>query len=95
MAAHAAVACGNERCAARPPGYEHALDRGRRELGAVREDDDGCLDAGVERREPTAQRGARPAFPVRAVDRALERVRSRDDDDLVDPGQLFEDGGEK
>src|SRR5688572_30912918 len=95
MAADAAVARRDERIAALAPRREHTLDRRRGEVGAVREHDHGRLDAVVERGETAAERRARPALPVRAVDRALERVRSRDDDDLIDSRQPLEDGGEE
>ena len=61
MAAHAAVARGDERRAGLAPGREHALDRGRREVGAVGEDDHGRLD--VVRRAPRARSGARRPGP--------------------------------
>ncbi len=75
------------------PGREDALDRRRREVGPVGEDDDRGLRAGGERGEPAAQRRARAELPVGARDdpRAgrLQRVGARDDDDVVD-GRLAE-----
>jgi len=91
MAAHAAVARGDERYVARTPGCEHPLDCGRRQLGPVREDDHGRFDARIELRQATAKRGSWPALPLRAMDGAFEGMCSRDDDDLVDAGQPFED----
>ena len=84
MAALAAVARGDDRLAALTPRGDHALDRLRREVGAVREHDDGGL--GVERGQATAERRPRPSLPVGTADDArvgVDLVRPEDDDDLV------------
>ena len=63
-----------------------AVDRCRREVRAVGEDDDRRLSLVREGQEATTARGARAALPVGAQDdrRArLERMGARDDDHLV------------
>ena len=46
------------------PRVEHSLDGGRRQVGAVREDDDRSFDVVRERVEPAAKRRTRPALPL-------------------------------
>ncbi len=90
-----AVARGDDRRAALSPGGDDAFDRGRVELGPVCEHDDRGLHVRVERGQPAPERGAGPALPVRAGDGALELVRTRDDDDLIDSGEPLEHGGKE
>ena len=95
MAAVAAVARGDDRRAALAPGCDDAVDRRRGELRPVGEHDHRRLDLRAERGEPAAERGARPALPVRAGDGAFELVRTRDDHDLIDAAESLEHGGEE
>ena len=75
------------------PVVEHALDRLRREVRPVGEDDDGRFDVLPEGCEAAPKRRAGPAFPVRAADDPRlvggELVGALDDDDLVH-GRLAE-----
>ncbi len=78
------------------PCADHALDRRRRQVWAVREDDDRSGDVVGKGFQATAKRRTRPAAPLGACDetdrntlwhsvtRELELVRALDDDDLVD-----------
>jgi hypothetical protein len=95
VAALAAVARRDELSTGGAPLRDDPVDRRRGQRGAVGEDDHGRLDLGSEHREAATKRGARPALPVRAVDRTFERVRARDDDDLVEPLDALEDRGEE
>jgi hypothetical protein len=95
MAAVAGVARGDDRCAAASPGGDDTFDRGRVELGPVREHDHGGLHLWLERGQPAAERGTWPALPVRTGNGVLELVRTGDDDDLIDASQPLEHGGEE
>ena len=95
MPAVAAVARRDDRRRAPAPLVDDAVDRRRSERRPVREHDDRRLDLGRERGEAAAQRRAGPSLPVEAVDRAFERVRTRDDDDLVEPLYVLEHGGQE
>jgi hypothetical protein len=95
VAAVAAVARGDERRACLPPPLDHALHGGGRELRAVCEHDDSGFHVWAERGQPTPERGAGAALPVRARDGTLELVRPRDDDDVFDSTESFENCGEE
>jgi hypothetical protein len=89
MAALAAVAGCEYVVSVGPPGPDDAVDRRRREVRAVGEDDDRRLGLVRERQEAAAERRARAALPVGAQhDRRarLEGVGARDDDHLVHGG---------
>jgi len=84
VAALAAVARGDDRLSVLAPRGDHALDRLGREVGAVREHDDGGL--GVERGHAATERRPRPSLPVGTADDArvgVDVVGAEDDDDLV------------
>jgi hypothetical protein len=87
MAAVARVARRDRVGAGRAPGRDDAIDRGRREVGTVGEDDNGGFDLRAERFEAAAKRRAGAALPVRTVDDpgvGVERVGAADHHDLVD-----------
>ncbi len=86
MAALSTVGGRDERATVGPPRGDDAIDGFGCEVGAVGENDDGGLGAGTQLLEAGGQRGPRAALPARARDdrrRRLERVRARDDDDLL------------
>lgn len=89
MTALAAVARGDDGLAARAPLAEHALDRLRREIGPVGEDDDGGVGLGRQRGKAAAKRRARALGPPGAADDTrvgLDLVGAENDDDVVDRG---------
>ena len=95
MSPVAAVARRDDRRRAPAPLVDDPIDRGGRERRPVREHDDRRVDLRRERRETAAQRRAGSKLPVGAVDRSLERVRPRDDDDLIEPLHVLEHGGKE
>ena len=87
VAAVAAVGGRDDLGAALPPDLEHAVDRGRRQVGPVAEDDDCSGRLGRERAQAATERGAAPALPVGAVDgrrRGGHVVRAEHDDRVRD-----------
>ena len=82
--ADAAVARGDDVAGVGTPVIvDDAVDGARVEVGPVGERDDGGLGVVGKRRETAAERGARAALPVGAVDAFHgERMRAADDDDL-------------
>src|SRR5512133_398323 len=91
MEAHSAVGGCNSLVGAGTPRPDDPVDRAWIDSRAVSQDDDGRLHLVTERPEAAAERGARPAFPIRAVHdagAALHLVRAEHNDDLVDLGAL-------
>ena len=87
MPADARVTRGHDRLPPRAPLLDDAVDRRRREIGPVGEDDDRRFDLRAESREAAAERRSRPELPLGTADgplAGLELVRAEDDDDLVD-----------
>ena len=87
MAAHCAVARGEHGCATRPPRLDDAVDRRRRDVRPVAEDDDGSFGLRAQRVQAAPERCAGPPTPIGAANdalRGLDLVRAGDDDELVD-----------
>ena len=83
MAAIAVVGGRDDLRAAFAPDLDDAIDRRRRQVGPVREDDDRRRDVSAEGPEPAAQRRPAAALPLGAGHRRrvdVELVRARDDD---------------
>jgi hypothetical protein len=102
MAAYAGVARRDDVPSTVSPRCHDALDRGRREVRAVGEDDDRRVGVVAERGEPAAKRRSRAPLPAGTVDDALadvgQGVRAGDDDDLADPlrrPHTVEDAGQE
>jgi hypothetical protein len=69
------------------PGGDHAVDRLRRQVRPVCEDDHRCVGVLRQRGQPAAERRAGPALPFGAENglrRSLDVVGAEDDDDPVD-----------
>ena len=100
MAPLAPVARRHDRLSLLAPGFDHAVDRLRSEVGPVGQDDDRCLGVRSQRLEPAAERGARAAIPLGTADDArigFDVVRAEHDDDVVHraPAHLHEHLGEE
>jgi hypothetical protein len=98
MAALAAVARGHDRVSVLAPGGDDPLDRLRREIGPVGQDDHSGLC--VQRGQAAAEGGAGSSLPLGAADDArvgLDVVRAEDDDDILDrrAAQALEDLGKE
>ncbi len=66
MASHAAVGRGDDLAGAFAPGGDHPIDRLRRHIGTVGEDDDCSSRVGCEGRKAAPERRPRARLPVRA-----------------------------
>lgn len=87
MAPDAGVRCGDEVVVLFVPCVEHASDGRWSEIRTVGKHDDRRFGGLWEGRQAATQRRAGPALPVGAVHESsvrLERMRSRDYDDLID-----------
>ena len=101
MAALTLVGGGEDLAEAAAPGVQHALDGFGREIGPIREHDDGRLRLRPQGGQTTAQGSARAALPLRTVAdprlRSVEGVGAGDDHYLVQRSlpEPLEDPGEQ